>query len=191
MREPKKGHTKERYQRTGKLLLIGRSFPLKQARNILFNLIFLNTENFRYNAEILRQLVSYSDEYTKHNFNDVKLADCILCVGNEKCNICALKTKFQNELKSFRCNDLRRLDDIADFLFHQVDRDEGSTTKRNNFIPQIRLPLSVPVDESDEEFDKSEAASIEQSKAPSALSRLKERFNRRFWGRNIMFAKRM
>ncbi len=121
----------------------------------------------------------------KQNYNDVKAADCMLCVGNEKCSICVLKTKFENELMLFDSSDLRRLDDIAEYLLHQVDRNDGLTADDSNIIPQIRIPSSIPVEDSDDELDKTEVTSVEQNKGPSVLLRLKESLKRRLWGRNV------
>ena len=82
-------------------------------------LLYIYTNNIcRYNAEILRQFSTYTDEYRKEiNAFDNK-AKCLLCVGDDMCEICSLKSRFRNELKQF-VEDIKgsyRLDDLAAHL---------------------------------------------------------------------------
>ena len=80
----------------------------------------------RYNAEILRQFNSYCDEYRKLKFQPVHKEKCMLCVGNDKCDICALKSKFRDELILFKGERSFRLDDIATHLLSDNNIDDGS-----------------------------------------------------------------
>ena len=85
---------------------------------------------FRYNAEILRQFSSYSDEYRKEgNYFDHK-AKCLLCVGNEQCEICCLKSKFRSELKGvINKNEPYRLGDLVTHLLSASDIEDSDGVK--------------------------------------------------------------
>mmetsp|Transcript_39003 Transcript_39003/g.70250 ORF Transcript_39003/g.70250 Transcript_39003/m.70250 type:complete len:1144 (+) Transcript_39003:1488-4919(+) len=79
-----------------------------------------------YNAEILRQFSSYSDEYRKEGNSFDHKAKCLLCVGNEKCDICSLKSKFRSELKGVISKDEPyRLGDLVTHLL-SASEIEGS-----------------------------------------------------------------
>jgi len=74
--------------------------------------------SFRYNAEILRQFSTYSDEYRKEcNTFKSKSSNCILCEAGNNCEVCQLKTRFKTELQLVvYSNERYRLNDIAAHL---------------------------------------------------------------------------
>ena len=73
----------------------------------------------RYNAEILRQFSSYGEVYRKEGNSSAHGTekDCLLCVGDEKCELCYLKSKYKDELKSVTERDeLYRLSDLSQHI---------------------------------------------------------------------------
>jgi len=79
---------------------------------------YVNLSSLRYNAEILRQFSTYSDEYRKEcNSFKNKSSKCILCVAGNNCEVCQLKTRFKTELQLVvDSNERYRLNDIAAHL---------------------------------------------------------------------------
>mmetsp|Transcript_3307 Transcript_3307/g.7376 ORF Transcript_3307/g.7376 Transcript_3307/m.7376 type:complete len:245 (+) Transcript_3307:2904-3638(+) len=101
-----------------------------------------------YNADILKQFSIYSDEYRKDSNSFDHKAECLLCVGEENCEICVLKSKFGNELKDV-INKPYRLADIATHLLRAstIERsDDGkfgaeNSHKNEGNRPRIALPV--------------------------------------------------
>lgn len=84
-----------------------------------------------YNAEVLRQFSSYKDEYRKEG-NDFASAQatCMLCVGDEECEICSLKSTFRSELKDVMDkSEPFRLSDIASHLLDASNIDSSCSVK--------------------------------------------------------------
>lgn len=101
----------------------------------------------RYNAEILRQFSSYGEVYRKEGNSSAHGTekDCLLCVGDEKCELCYLKSKYKDELKSVTERDEPyRLSDLATHLLGasniECDSDidkvgAGDEGKAKNVLP--------------------------------------------------------
>jgi len=134
-------------------LQTGKSCVLILVGNTVY-LLHINTNNIcRYNAEILRQFSTYTDEYRKESNAFDNKAKCLLCVGDDMCEICSLKSRFRNELKQF-VDDSEgpyRLDDLATHILSagcietslaSVDEERsgeeaGRTSSNVNILPVL------------------------------------------------------
>ncbi|KAL7538516.1 hypothetical protein ACHAXR_008608 [Thalassiosira sp. AJA248-18] len=83
-----------------------------------------------YNAEILRQFSSYCAEFRKESNSYDKNAECLLCVGSEKCEVCSIKLKFRSELQELMTsNEPVRLSDFETHLLSASNIDRSDTAE--------------------------------------------------------------
>jgi hypothetical protein len=78
------------------------------------------------NADILRQLETYSLEYDKFGRGEVLEKTCIICKGLELCEVCFLKQQYGDEINRMPLGiggRRRRLKEIEEYLINSVKPD--------------------------------------------------------------------